>query len=84
MQRCWLKLLEHCLSTHVVAMRALALKSLAAVQAFAADLERLYTGFSTLDAEVLVAAGRGGQAAAASLNLDDAQINRLLLQVSAL
>ncbi|EIE24521.1 ABC1-domain-containing protein [Coccomyxa subellipsoidea C-169] len=51
------------------------------IKAFAADLERLYTGFSTLDAEVLVAAGRGGQAAAASLNLDDAQINRLLLQI---
>lgn len=55
-----------------------------AVQAFAADLERLYTGFSTLDAEVLVAAGRNGQPVAASLNMDDAQINRLLLQVCAL
>ena len=51
------------------------------MQAFAADLERLYTGFSTLDAEVLVAAGRNGQTVAASLDMDDAQINRLLLQV---
>lgn len=54
------------------------------VQAFAADLERLYTGFSSLDAEVVVTASRSGEAMAASLNLDDAQINRLLLQVRAL
>ena len=51
------------------------------VQAFAADLERLYTGFSSLDAEVVMSASRSGEAMAASLNLDDAQINRLLLQV---
>lgn len=51
------------------------------MQAFAADLERLYGGFSSLDAEVVVTASRSGEAMAASLNLDDAQINRLLLQV---
>ena len=58
-------------------------QSVVVCQAFAADLERLYTGFSSLDAEVVMSASRSGEAMAASLNLDDAQINRLLLQVRA-
>lgn len=62
----------------------LGLTSVSVVQAFAGDLERLYTGFSTLDANVVLAANRNGQTLAASLDLDDAQINRLLLQVNLL
>lgn len=54
------------------------------MQAFARDLERLYTGLSTLDTEVIVAASRNGQSLSASLNVDEAQINRLLLQVRSL
>ncbi len=51
-------------------------------QAFAADLERLYSGLSAIDSEVIVSASRQGQAQlSAQLNMDDGQLNRVLLQV---
>ena len=51
------------------------------MQAFASDLERLYTGMSSLDSQVILTRSRQGGAMTAALGLDDAQINRLLLQI---
>jgi len=49
-------------------------------QAFAADLERLFSELEQMEPELLVVAGAGGEAAAASVLLDDSRINRLILQ----
>ena len=49
-------------------------------QAFAADLERLFGELEQMEPELMVVAGRGGDAAAASVLLDDSRINRLILQ----
>ena len=51
------------------------------MQAFAGDLERLYNGMSSLDSQVILTRSRQGGAMTAALGLDDAQINRLLLQI---
>ena len=50
------------------------------VQAFGRDLERLWTGMSSLDSQVILSRSREGPVTAA-LGMDDAQINRLLLQI---
>ena len=51
------------------------------LQAFARDLERVYTGMASLDSQVILTRSRDGGAVTAALGLDDAQINRLLLQI---
>ena len=51
------------------------------LQAFATDLERLYTGMASLDSQVILTRSRTGGAVTAALGMDDAQINRLLLQI---
>ena len=51
------------------------------VQMFARDLERLYTGMATLDSQVILQRSRDGGALTAALGLDDAQMNRMLLQI---
>jgi aarF domain-containing kinase len=51
------------------------------LQAFAQDLERLYTGMASLDSQVVLTRSQNGGAVTAALGLDDAQVNRLLLQI---
>lgn len=48
-------------------------------QAFGRDLERLYTRIASLDSQVILS--RAPQGVTAALGMDDAQINRLLLQI---
>lgn len=52
-----------------------------ALQAFAADLERLFGELEQMEPEITVIAGRGGEASAASVSLDETRVNRLILQV---
>ena len=54
---------------------------LACAQAFAADLERLFGELEQMEPEITVIAGRGGEASAASVSLDETRVNRLILQV---
>lgn len=49
------------------------------VEAFAGDLQRLFDGLRELDSELVVTAGQGG--VTAGVVLDDAQVNRLLLDL---
>ncbi len=49
------------------------------LDAFSADLQRLFDGLRELDSELVVSAGRGG--VTAGVVLDDAQVNRLLLDL---
>lgn len=51
------------------------------LQAFARDLERVYTGMASLDSQVILTRSQDGGAVTAALGLDDSQINRLLLQI---
>ncbi len=51
------------------------------IQAFAKDLEEIFTDLETLSAQVTVSTGAPGQGVAASVAFDDTQMNRLLLQV---
>ena len=48
---------------------------------FARDLERLYSGMATLDSQVILERSREGGALTAALGMDDAQMNRMLLQI---
>ena len=50
-------------------------------QMFASDLERLYTGMASLDSQVILQKSRDGGALTAALGMDDAQMNRMLLQI---
>ena len=50
-------------------------------QMFARDLEQLYTGMASMDSEVILKRSREGGAVTAALGLDDAQLNRMLLQI---
>lgn len=52
---------------------------LTTLQAFAADLEKLFTSLRDIDTELLVQAGSGG--VSASVAADDAAINRFLLDL---
>jgi hypothetical protein len=49
------------------------------LQAFAADLEKLFASLQEIDTELIVAAGTGG--VSASVAADDAAINRFLLDL---
>ncbi|KAK9817683.1 hypothetical protein WJX72_000601 [[Myrmecia] bisecta] len=51
------------------------------IQAFARDLEKLFREMEQLDSQVVVTPGGRGQAGAASIALDDAKVNRVLLQL---
>ena len=51
------------------------------VQTFAKDLERLFTGMASLDSQVVLSRSREGGPVTAALGLDDAQLNRMLLQI---
>lgn len=50
------------------------------LQAFAADLEKLFSSLQAIDAELIVQAGAGG-AMSASVAADDAAVNRFLLDL---
>ncbi len=50
------------------------------LQAFAADLEKLFSSLQAIDAELIVQAGAGGTVSA-SVAADDAAVNRFLLDL---
>jgi len=51
------------------------------LEAFAADLRTLYDGLNELDTQVVVGSSDGGETVSAGVVVDEAQVNRLVLDV---
>ena len=66
------------MSTHVAWLLTV---TVVLLQAFAADLARIYADIEALDIDVMVASSQTGQGLSASMAMDDAKVNQLLLKV---